>query len=362
MQKHLGGAGFGTRKMQGRTVQLAMRIAPKKRGPGSGRWWLWLLLMGSITAAQAQTCETAGDIDAGVRNALESNARHDFDLAVHGDYAGLRQNSIASLASSFGGVEAAVRDNQSAFTGAQAKVRPVFLLTAEGTAPVARAEFLCGVFGKSGQTADSAVFVLTNLPPGKYGVVIMDVPGTKDARTLTLILQQAGTDWKLAGFYVRLAQVNGHDGAWFAQHAREFKSKGQMRNAWLYYREAFMLSSAADFMFTLTTDKIYDEMQTVAPSDMPVGGSTVDLNAGGKSYRVTDILPAVVGADLDVEVKYQAADVSDTTATFRENGVVARAVIARFPELRDAFAGVEVRAVEPSGRDYGSLVGMKDIK
>jgi hypothetical protein len=37
-------------------------------------------------------------------------------------------------------------------------------------------------------------------------------------------------------------------------------------------------------------------------------------------------------------------------------------VLAKYPEFREAFAGVVVRAVDPSGRDYGSLVGMKDIK
>ena len=63
----------------------------------------------------------------------------------------------------------------------KATVRPPFLLIADGAEPMARAEFLCGVFGKSGQTKDSAVFVLTNLPPGKYGVAILDVNGGKTA-------------------------------------------------------------------------------------------------------------------------------------------------------------------------------------
>lgn len=325
-------------------------------------WWLWLVLMGAIATAQAQTCQSAADLDLTVRNALESNARHYFDLAARGDYAGLRQNSIAAVAASFGGIAAAISDNKSAFTAAQATVRPVFLLSAEGNGPLARAEFLCGVFGKSGQTPASAVFVLHNLPPGKYGVAIVDIRGTQDARTLTLILQQVGADWKLAGFYVRLAQLNGHDGAWFAQRAREFKSKGQTRNAWLYYREAIALSVPVDFMSTLVTDKLYDELQAAQPSDLPVNGNTVDLAGAGKSYRLTEIFPLVVGSDLDVVVKYQAADVSDTAATFKENQVVTKALIAKFPEFRDAFAGVVVRAVEPSGRDYGSLVAMKDIK
>jgi hypothetical protein len=41
---------------------------------------------------------------------------------------------------------------------------------------------------------------------------------------------------------------------------------------------------------------------------------------------------------------------------------VIKAAIAKFPEFRDAFVGVVVRAVEPSGKDYGSLLAMKDIK
>jgi hypothetical protein len=41
---------------------------------------------------------------------------------------------------------------------------------------------------------------------------------------------------------------------------------------------------------------------------------------------------------------------------------VTRALLTKFPELRDAFAGMVVRAVEPSGKDYGSMMPMKDIK
>ena len=260
------------------------------------------------------------------------------------------------------GSRAAVKDNQAAFTGAHAAVRPPFVLTVEGSEPLEHAEFLCGVFGKSGQTADSAVFMLHNLPPGKYGVVIIDAQGGQDPRTLTMILQQVGADWKLAGFYTRPVEVNGHDGAWFAQRARDFKAKGQNRNAWLYYREATTLSAPVDFMSTHATDKLYDEMQTVLPSDLPMNGTTVDVSAGAKTYHVTDIFPLAVGNDLDVVAKYQAADVSNTAQTYQENVAVTKALLAKYPEFRDAFAGVIVRAVEPSGRDYGSLMAMKDVK
>ncbi len=301
-------------------------------------------------------------MDVSVRTALETAAKHYFEMSAHGDTAGLKQNSIAAVAASFSGIEAAVKQNQAAFTGAQATVRPPFLLTADGPETLPRAEFLCGVFGKSGQTRDSAVFVLSDLPPGKYGLAILDVNGGPAVMTLTLVLQQVGAEWKLAGFYARSSQTGGHDSAWFAQRARDFAAKSQSHNAWLYYRDAIALSTPVDFMSTLITDKLYDEAQAAQPSDVPVDGKTIDLSAGGKVYHLSEIFPLAVGNDLDVVVKYQAADVSDTAHTFQENSVVIKALVVKFPEFRDAFAGVVARAVDPSGHDYGTLLTMKEIK
>ncbi len=301
-------------------------------------------------------------MDASVRTALENAAKRYFEMSARDDVAALKQNSIVSVAASFSGIEAAVKENQAAFTGAKVTVRPPFLLTADGPEPLPRAEFLCGVFGPSGQTKDSAVFVLNNLPSGKYGVTILDVNGGHDPRTLTFVLQQAATDWKLAGFYARSSQACGHDAAWFIQRARDFKAKAQNHNAWLYYREAIALSAPVDFMSTLATDKLYDETQAAQPSDVPANGNTVDISAGGKIYHLTEIFPLAVGDDLDVVVKYDAADVSNTARAFQENTAVIKALVAKFPEFREAFAGVIARAVEPSGRDYGSLLAMKDIK
>ena len=88
----------------------------------------------------------------------------------------------------------------------------------------------------------------------------------------------------------------------------------------------------------------------------------MDLSAGGKIYHWTEIFPLAVGDDLDVVVKYQSADISDAARTFQENTAVIKALVAKFPELREAFAGVVARAVDPSGHDYGTLLAMKDIK
>jgi hypothetical protein len=311
-------------------------------------------------SAHGQTCLSSDDMDASTRTALQTVASKYFDLAAKGNVAALRQDAIPSVASDFGGIEAAVKDHQENFAGAQATARPPFLLTAEGKEPLERAEFLCGVFGKSGQTANSAVFVIPNLPPGEYAVVILDVAG-KTPSTLSFVLQKLGTDWKFAGFYARVAQVAGHDGQWFLEHAREFRTKGQSRNAWFYYVQARELLAPVPFMSTLVTDRIYDESQFVRPTDLPAGGNTVDL-AAAKTYKLTAAFAVGVGNDLDLVVKYSAPDISNTNQTYQENVTFIHALVAKCPELRDAFTAIIARAVEPSGRDYGTMLAVKDIK
>lgn len=331
---------------------------------GACRWALLSLLLTAalISQARAQTCLTSSDMDAATRTGLETAGRRYSDMAARGDVASLRQNAIPGLASDFSGVESAVKDNQATLTGAQATPRPLYQLQEQGTAPAARAEFFCGVFGANGQTANSAVFVIPNLAPGNYGIVILDVPSSKAAVTVSFVLQQMGADWKVGGLYIRPAQISGHDANWYLQKARDYKAKGQMHNAWFYYREAGELMSPVPFMSTLATDRLYDESQAVRPADLPTN-APMDLSvAGGKTYKVTSLFPLGVGNDLDVVVKYQYPDVSNTAQTFQDNMAVIRALVAKYPELREAFTGVVARAVEPSGRDYGTLLPMKEVK
>jgi hypothetical protein len=330
-----------------------MRRSP--RNPHTFGFCLSLLLvLAWAGSAYAESCSAAAEMDEGTRAALVNTAKRYFDMAARGDSPSLQQNSMPNVS----GFEALVKDNQANFSGAQATARPPYLLKVEGTVPIARAEFLCGVFGAQGQTANSAEFIIPNLAPGNYGIVTLDVTSPKGASMLTFVLQQQGSNWKIGGFYVRPANISGHDGNWFAQQARNFKAKGQTHNAWFYYLEARELLAPVPFMYTQATDKLYDEMQTVKPSDLP----PTDLLAAGKIRKLTDLFPVVVGNDLYLVVRYQSPDISNTAQTFQDNMEVMKGLAAKYPELRDAFAGIVARAVEPSSRDYGSMMPMKDIK
>jgi hypothetical protein len=319
-----------------------------------------LLFAGALFS---QTCFTSDDMDAATRAALQTTATRYFDMIARGDTASLKQNAIPSVASDFTWIENTIKDNQSNLAGAKATPRSPFLLKAQGTAPLPKAQFLCGVFGAQGQTANSAEFIIPSLPPGSYGIVTLDVTTQKDPYTLSFVLQQQGSDWKVGGFFLRPSQTAGHDSKWFLDRAREFKSRNQNHNSWLYFIQGRELAVAVPFMYTQFTDKLYDETQTVKPTDFPIDGSTADLVAqNGKNYKLTAIFPLTVGQDLDLVVRYQTPSVADTGQTFQENMAVMKALVTKFPELRDAFAGIVARGVEPSGKDYGSLMPMKDIK
>ncbi len=82
----------------------------------------------------------------------------------------------------------------------------------------------------------------------------------------------------------------------------------------------------------------------------------------GKPIKLTAIFGLPVEQNLNLVVKYLTTDVSNSGQTFQQNMNVMRAVLTKFPELRDGFEGVVMRAVEMSGRDYGSMLAMKDIK
>lgn len=316
-----------------------------------------VLLAAAAVGQNSGVCTNGSDMDAAVRTAVDNAALQILQQAQSGDYAGLRANSIPSVASNFGGIESAVGENQANFKGARASVQSEYLLDASDSSGSGRTEFFCGVFN----SPDRVGFGINNLPRGSYAIVILDVKGGKSPLTLSTVLQNSGA-WRLAGFYAHATQLAGHDGDWYVAQARAYRAKGQNHNAYFYYLEGWQLLAPVGFMSTMKLDGIADELNSVRPADLPAPGQPIDLTANGKTYHLTQLFPTPVGEALDIVVKYQVPSVADQSATYLDNVNVMKGLLAKYPELRDGFAGVVARAVEPSGNDYGTLLAMKDVK
>jgi hypothetical protein len=319
-----------------------------------------LALCGSLifvlaSLAGAETCTAGPEMDAPAKSSIDSAARQMFGQMQQGDVFSLKQNSIPTLASNFGSIEQIIVSNKPRYAASTMTLRNAYLLDAPGTAPIARAEFLCGVWGQP----DFTTFVLPNLPPGKYAVVIGDLAGQSPS-TLSMILQQQGAAWKLAGYYPQPPPVGGKDGNALLQQARTYKSQGQAHNAWFYYLMAWERIAPVQFMYNKSLEATRQEISQAQPSDLPTAEKPVDFSADGKTYRITTLAPFADKDDLDLVLKYQVADVSNTMQVDKDNKALVSAFVARYPEYKSAFKAIVARAVAPSGQDFGTLISLKD--
>ena len=310
--------------------------------------------------AAAQTCSTGNDLEAGIRGAIENAAQQYFGMMQAQNYSGLRASAIPALSSNFGGIETAIGEHKSDLQGAQAANAGTYLLDAStATGPIERAEFFCGIFN----SPERVSFVIPNLPGGKYAAALLTVSGGAHPVNVNFVLQQNGGAWQIAGLTITPRALGGHDQKWFLTQARAYHAQGANFTAFMYYWEAWNMAVPVSFMYTPERDKIADEMQAAKPANFPTIDNPLTIQANGKSYRVTSLFPEAVGNDLHVIIKYEAVgDLSNTAQAFSDNTALIKALLAQYPDLRQAFAGVVARAVAPNGADYGTMLAMKDVK
>ena len=318
-----------------------------------------VIALGLASTGMAQECFSGTEIDAPTAKALESAAQQFYEMSAQGDVAGLRANAVPDVAASFGGIERAVVSHKVYFAqGPPAETR-IFLLDASSSKTNwQRADFYCGIYNSPGRIGVS----IPNLPPGRYALTIARVAG-KEPATLTLVLAKAGRNtWKLAGYYARANSLGDHDGQWFLSKAREYKAKGETHNAWFYYLTVWDLMAPVDFVSTPALDKLSDESQAARPADLPSAEAPMQLAAGGKTFKVVDLSAVPVGTELYVRAQYDSASPVTPATASQDNAVIIKALLGKYPEMREAFGGVIARATDGSGHEYLTLTAMKDIK
>src|SRR5215510_14431709 len=319
--------------------------------------FLTALMIVLAASAWAQSCQTRDEIPDQTRGALESTAQKMFEQASRGDVDGLGGNSIASLQSNFNDIGGAVNDNKPALDGARQQIRTSFVLDT-GSNPSPDGRFYCGVFGASGMNANGAEFDLPGLPAGKYGIVIQDVTGNKGPYAFTTILQEQN-GWKLAGLQIRPESASGHDGIWYLQQARDYKSRGQTHNAWFYYVTSWDLMAPVRFMGTKLLTKIIEESNGVLPKDVPAGGNAVSSSVNGKTYNITEISVLRTDNSFDLSIKYSVPSTADFATTAADARNLANAYVSQYPELKDAFNSIWAHAIDPNGGDVPGVVTLK---
>lgn len=315
------------------------------------------MLLAAGLPAWAQSCQTRDEIPEQTRMALDNAAKQAFDQAAHGDLNSLRTSSSPTL-NFDNDVAGPVNGNKAAFQGATSQIRTSFLLDTGATAS-AEGRFYCGVFGANGMANNGAEFDIPNLPVGKYGVVFQDFTGPKGPYVLSTTFLQDTGGWKIADFRLHPEAAVGHDGLWYLEQARQFKTKGQNHNAWFYYVTSWDLLSPVPFMESRLLSKILQESGAIQPKDVPTGGKPVSYTANGKTYNITEMSVLHQDNTFDLSLKYSVPSTADFNATQADARSLATALVTQYPELKEVFNNVWAHAVDSSGGDVPGLINLK---
>ncbi|HZD49682.1 MAG TPA: hypothetical protein VE178_13150 [Silvibacterium sp.] len=320
-----------------------------------------LLTMFAVTlSARAVTCVTESQMTAAERDHLAQIARTMGADVKAGNVSAVRQNTIASVAAQFDGVAASIQGVAPRIEAATLTINAMYLLRAtdlKATQDIT--QFFCSVAGSSLIVSLS----IPQLPPGDYALLILRATGVEHPEQLTMLLQNdpAGSaDWKLAGFFSHPITAAGHDGVWYWKAARGYAQKNEDWNAYFYYQTAAFLLNPVDFLSSPNLEKLQKEAQAVRPPNLP-GANPMVLKAGSQNFEITSMRTDSSLGGLDLVINYQTKDVSDPVATHAQIVELMKAMLAQYPQLRQAFHGLWVYAHAPNQSPYAIELPMDQI-
>src|SRR5690349_15351521 len=162
---------------------------------------LLCLMVSLAAAAWAQGCQMKDDVDAATKASLDNAVAQYLGNLASGNTAAL----AAAATPEFGNVTNVANEAKANLAGATGKVRWYFVLDNTQTKPGERAEFYCGIFNSN----DRISFSFPQLPPAKFGVVVQDTTGGKVPYMITWILQNANSQWRIAGMIPKPSTIAG---------------------------------------------------------------------------------------------------------------------------------------------------------
>lgn len=322
----------------------------------------------AVGSASAEVCTTQSQMKDADRDSLVAAARALTSQVVKNDVAGLRANTAANLANEFGAVTFLVANTAPRLTGGTPVVEQVYLLDATQIKPAPNgseneAQFFCSL----NRSVAEADFIIPALHPGMYGFAVMRVDHGTAPWQISYLLERDGTTWKMAGIYPVAATAAGHDGLWYWKDARQRAAEKQKWNAWLEFGEAEALLRPAAFVDSTHLEKLHAEQSSAAPAAVSEGVSAdvplvIKAPDGTEFHVISMRLDDAVGGDRpDVAVHLRVEPLADVAAAQKRNENAMRAVLAAYPELRQAFHGVAVVAEAPGATPFASEARMTDI-
>jgi hypothetical protein len=310
-----------------------------------GKVLITTVLFTMAVACHAATCTSQAELSGQDRTSLSASASQLLADVFAQDESALQSALLPSEASAWDSIRAAVRDAAPLLKGGQAQLRSVYLLETATTAGPADTQFFCS----SASGGLTVTITLRALPPGRYGLVLADAPGTPQAAQVGLILAwDNGTGgWKLAGLFIRQGAFDGHDGIWYWAHGREL-AKSDPWTAWYCYEAARFLLLPVDFISSPNLEKLLQEQSQIQGS--PQSDFPLSLSSGDRTWKVEAVTLDPTLHEPDLGVVYESTGVTDPAAVRTEAVSVLSAFLKARPGLRANFHGLWAYAVRDGKR------------
>jgi hypothetical protein len=334
------------------------------------RLFLPLLLAVFSMPLLAEPCITQSAMQPADRDSLVRAGMTLASMTAGNNADGVRAETMPQYAQDFNGIRDAIRTAAPHLQGASFVPDTVWILDASATKPgpdgsPQDVQFFCTLNRTAGETS----FLIPGLPPGRYGLVVLNTVGTTQPWQIAMLLRQSapGT-WQLGGLFPRATVAGGHDGLWYWRAARDYAAKKQDWNAFVYYTEAERLLRPVTFVSSSHLELLEGERSKAAPPALSAGvgpAQPLVIAAKGPEVRVTSLgaenSPGRTGG-IDLLAHIAATDaLADPVASRARNAAAAKAIIAAYPELRSAFQGVWVVADLPGGATYISEEPMSSL-
>jgi hypothetical protein len=320
--------------------------------------------------AVAETCITQSAMTAADRESLVQAGQQFAALTAANNADAVRAQTMPQFAQDFNGIAEAIHTAAPKLQGASFVPDTLWILDASTAKQAADgsaqdAQFFCNLNRGSLQTS----FLIPALPVGRYALVVLNTAGTGDPYQIAMLLRQSAAGaWQMGGLFARATTAGGHDGLWFWKAARDYATKKQSWNSFVYYSEAEQLLKPVTFLSSTHLDALQAERSKAAPPALSNGVSAsqplVIAPKAGAEVRVTSLealtAPSKVGIDLLAHIHIEDP-LTDPTASRARNAAAAKAIVSAYPELRAAFHGVWIVADLPNGSNFVSEEPMDSL-
>lgn len=301
---------------------------------------LTMALLLAPVAAWAATCTTQAEMNPQDRETLVSAGQQLGNAVIQQNLSAIQGTLLPAVAPQWDGIREVIEQGAAFVKGGQVQINTIYLLDATSQTAPADTQFFCS----NANGSLTVTISMRSLPPGKYAVILAYVlgpPGPTSNVTvgqLAFILGLENNAWKLGGVFLRPGTLDGHDGVWWWQRARELGRQETPWPAYYAYEMARYLLLPVDFISSPNMEKLGQEQAQIKNS--PAEAFPYSLPDGARTWKIDSVHIDPALREADLAVTYESTGVTDPAAVRTEATAVLSAFLKAQPAIRHNFHGL----------------------